>query len=155
MARGLYYRSSGNSKLEGRSMKTKITLLAIAVIAVAVLSVAALSRAHSKTENAMTAPVANSIYDFTLKDIDGKEASLSQYHGKVLLLVNVASRCGFTPQYEGLEKVYLKYKDRGLIILGFPANNFGAQEPGTNEEIKTFCSLKYSVTFPMFAKISV
>ncbi len=133
-------------------MKRRITVIAFAVIGVAVLTVAALSRANDKTETAM---VANSVYDFTLKDIDGKDASLAQYHGKVLLLVNVASRCGYTPQYEGLEKVYLQYKDRGLVILGFPANNFMGQEPGTNEEIKSFCSLKYNVTFPMFAKISV
>ena len=133
-------------------MKTKIMMIALAVVGAAVLSIAALSRANDKTE---TATVANSVYDFTLKNIDGKEASLAEYRGKVLLLVNVASRCGLTPQYEGLEKVYLKYKDRGLVILGFPANNFGGQEPGTNEEIKSFCSLKYNVTFPMFAKISV
>jgi len=133
-------------------MKTKIALVALAVMGAAVVSIAALSRANDKME---AATVANSIYDFTLKDIDGKDAALAQYRGKVLLLVNVASRCGFTPQYEGLEKVYLKYKDRGLVVLGFPANNFMSQEPGTNEEIKTFCSLKYNVTFPMFAKISV
>ena len=132
-------------------MKTKITLVALALISVVGASLA-LSRANDKTEKAT---VANSVYDFTLKNIDGKEASLAQYRGKVLLLVNVASRCGLTPQYEGLEKLYLKYKDRGLVILGFPANNFGAQEPGTNEEIKTFCSLKYNVSFPMFSKISV
>ena len=133
-------------------MKRKITVIALAVIGAAVVSVVALSRANDKTE---AATVANSVYDFTMKDIDGKDTSLAQYRGKVLLLVNVASRCGFTPQYEGLEKVYLKYKDRGLVILGFPANNFMSQEPGTNEEIKTFCSLKYNVTFPMFSKISV
>src|SRR5689334_9183822 len=133
-------------------MKTKINLIALAVIGAAVVSVVALSRANDKTE---AATVANSVYDFTMKDIDGKETNLAQYRGKVLLLVNVASRCGYTPQYEGLEKVYLKYKDRGLVILGFPANNFMGQEPGTNEEIKTFCSLKYNVTFPMFSKISV
>jgi glutathione peroxidase len=97
----------------------------------------------------------NSIYDFSLKDIDHKEVSLSQYRGKVVLVVNVASRCGYTPQYEGLQKVYMKYKDRGFVILGFPANNFMAQEPGTDEEIKTFCSAKYNVTFPIFSKISV
>jgi len=133
-------------------MKRKITVIALAVIGAAVVSVVALSRTNDKME---AATVANSVYDFTMKDIDGKETNLAQYRGKVLLLVNVASRCGFTPQYEGLEKVYLKYKDRGLIILGFPANNFMSQEPGTNEEIKTFCSLKYNVTFPMFSKISV
>lgn len=133
-------------------MKTKINLIALAVIGAAVVSVVALSRANDNTE---AATVANSVNDFTMKDIDGKETNLAQYRGKVLLLVNVASRCGYTPQYEGLEKVYLKYKDRGLVILGFPANNFMGQEPGTNEEIKTFCSLKYNVTFPMFSKISV
>jgi glutathione peroxidase len=99
--------------------------------------------------------VVQSIYDFTLKDIDGKDTNLGTYKGKLLLLVNTASRCGFTPQYEGLEKLYEQYKDRGLVVLGFPANNFLGQEPGTNAEIKQFCSSKYAVTFPMFAKISV
>jgi glutathione peroxidase len=98
---------------------------------------------------------AASIYDYTLNSIDGGAAPLSAYKGKVLLLVNVASKCGFTPQYKELEAVYEKYKDQGLVVAGFPANNFGAQEPGTNEEIKTFCTRKYSVTFPMYSKISV
>jgi glutathione peroxidase len=98
---------------------------------------------------------ASNVLDFTLNSIDGKPAPLSQYQGKVVLIVNVASRCGYTPQYEGLEKVYEKYKDKGFVILGFPANNFGGQEPGTNEEIKTFCSSKYSVKFPLYSKISV
>jgi glutathione peroxidase len=93
--------------------------------------------------------------DFVMKDIDGKDAKLSDYRGKVVLLVNVASKCGFTPQYEGLEALYKTYADRGLVIIGFPANNFGGQEPGTNDEIKAFCSSKYSVTFPMMSKISV
>jgi glutathione peroxidase len=95
------------------------------------------------------------IYDFVLKSIDGKEVKLDLYRGKALLLVNVASQCGYTPQYEGLQKIYLKYKDQGFMILGFPANNFGAQEPGTDQEIKAFCSTRYHVTFPMFSKISV
>jgi glutathione peroxidase len=95
------------------------------------------------------------IYGFTLNSIDGKPAPLADYKGKVVLLVNVASQCGYTPQYSGLEATYEKYKDQGFVILGFPANNFGAQEPGTNEEIKTFCTRKYSVTFPMYSKISV
>ena len=105
----------------------------------------------------MTASVfgASSVHEFTLNSIDGKPAPLSAYQGKVVLIVNVASRCGFTPQYAGLEALYEKYKDRGFAILGFPANNFGSQEPGTNEEIKTFCSSKYNVTFPMYSKISV
>ena len=98
---------------------------------------------------------AASIYEFTLNSIDGAPAPLAAYKGKVLLLVNVASKCGFTPQYTELEAVYEKYKDKGFVIAGFPANNFGAQEPGTNEEIKTFCTRKYNVTFPMYAKISV
>lgn len=98
---------------------------------------------------------ASNVYDFSLKSIDGAVAPLSAYKGKVVLVVNVASRCGYTPQYEGLEATYRKYKDQGFVVLGFPANNFGAQEPGTDEEIKTFCSSKYNVTFPMFSKISV
>ena len=98
---------------------------------------------------------ARSVYNFTLKSIDGKPVSLSEYHGKVLLLVNVASKCGFTPQYTALESLYEKYKDRGLVIVGIPANNFAGQEPGTNEEIKKFCSTKYNVSFPMMAKVSV
>ncbi|HEX8070220.1 MAG TPA: glutathione peroxidase [Pyrinomonadaceae bacterium] len=95
------------------------------------------------------------VYDFTLKDVSGKDVSLAQYRGKVLLLVNVASKCGYTPQYEGLQKVYARYQERGFLVLGFPANNFGGQEPGTNEEIKEFCRINYGVKFPVFAKISV
>jgi glutathione peroxidase len=96
-----------------------------------------------------------SIYDFNLKTIDGQPTSLKAYHGKVVLLVNVASKCGFTPQYAGLESLYEKYKDRGLVIVGVPANNFAQQEPGTDAEIKKFCSNKYNVTFPMMSKVSV
>jgi glutathione peroxidase len=96
-----------------------------------------------------------SVYDFTLNSIDGQPSPLSSFKGKVVMLVNVASKCGYTPQYSALESTYEKYKDRGLVIVGIPANNFGAQEPGTNEEIKTFCSRKYNVTFPMMAKVSV
>ena len=98
---------------------------------------------------------AASVYEFTLNSIDGAPAPLAAYKGKVLLVVNVASKCGFTPQYTQLEAVYEKYKGQGFVIAGFPANNFMAQEPGTNEEIKTFCTRKYSVTFPMYSKISV
>jgi glutathione peroxidase len=93
--------------------------------------------------------------DFKLKSIDGKDMDLAQFKGKAVLLVNVASKCGFTPQYKDLEAVYEKYKDKGFVIVGFPANNFGAQEPGTEAEIKQFCSSKYNVTFPMTSKISV
>jgi glutathione peroxidase len=103
----------------------------------------------------MSLPAASSVHEFTLNSIDGTPVPLSGYKGKVVLIVNVASRCGFTPQYTGLEALYEKYKDQGFVIVGVPANNFGAQEPGTNEEIKTFCSRKYNVTFPMMSKVSV
>lgn len=98
---------------------------------------------------------ASNIYDFTLPSIDGKPMPLADFKGKVVLLVNVASRCGYTPQYAALESLYEKYKDQGFVIVGFPANNFMGQEPGTNEEIKTFCSRKYNVTFPLYSKVSV
>ena len=93
--------------------------------------------------------------DISLKDIDGKETSLKAFDGKVLLIVNVASKCGNTPQYKDLEAAFGKYKDQGLVIMGFPCNDFGGQEPGTNAEIKTFCSSNYSVTFPMFDKVAI
>jgi len=96
-----------------------------------------------------------SLYDFEARTLQGQPAPLSNYRGKVLLIVNTASKCGFTPQYEGLEALYRKYKDRGLEILAFPCNQFGAQEPGNAEEIASFCSLTYDVTFPMFGKIEV
>lgn len=95
------------------------------------------------------------ISEFTVKDINLKEVKLSTYKGKVLLVVNVASKCGFTSQYAGLQKIYEMYKDQGLEVLGFPCNDFGGQEPGTNEEIKNFCSLNYEVTFPMLDKVQV
>ena len=103
----------------------------------------------------LTAMGASSVHEFTLKAIDGKPVALSHFKGQVMLLVNVASQCGYTPQYEGLEKLYETYKARGFVIAGFPANNFGGQEPGTDNEIQTFCKSKYGVTFPMFSKISV
>ncbi|ARS27133.1 glutathione peroxidase [Sphingomonas sp. KC8] len=95
------------------------------------------------------------IYDFTAKTIDGADVPLADYRGKVLLIVNTASKCGFTPQYDGLEKLHEAYADRGLAVLGFPCNQFGAQEPGDEAEIANFCTLKYDVKFPMFAKIDV
>ncbi|MCS6819041.1 MAG: glutathione peroxidase [Chitinophagales bacterium] len=100
-------------------------------------------------------PPVQSVHEFTMKTIDGKELSLSTFKGKVLLIVNVASKCGLTPQYKEIEALYRKYKDKGLVVLGFPANNFLGQEPGTDKEIKEFCTTKYDVTFPMFSKISV
>jgi glutathione peroxidase len=104
---------------------------------------------------AASALSAASIYDYTINSIDGKPTPLSSYKGKVVLLVNVASRCGYTPQYTGLELLYEKNKDKGFVIVGVPANNFMSQEPGTNEEIKTFCKSKYDVQFPIMSKVSV
>ena len=103
----------------------------------------------------VAADAAGTIYDIPLKDIDGNATSLKPYQGKVLLIVNVASKCGFTPQYAALEALFQKYKDQGLVVLGFPCNQFGHQEPGTDAEIKQFCTSKYDVTFPMFDKIDV
>jgi len=120
----------------------KILILLILLVAVLIFQV-------------ISACAAESIYDLPLKDIDGKDTSLKPYQGKVMLIVNVASKCGFTPQYTTLEALHQKYKDRGLVVLGFPCNQFGGQEPGTDAEIKQFCSSKYNVTFPMFDKIEV
>ncbi len=99
--------------------------------------------------------MAADIYDFKVTTIDGEETTLAAYKGKALLIVNTASRCGFTPQYQSLQTLYDKYREQGFEVLGFPANNFMGQEPGTNEEIKQFCSTKFRVKFPMFSKISV
>lgn len=99
--------------------------------------------------------MATAIQDIPLKTIKGEDAKLGDYAGKVLLLVNVASKCGLTPQYEALEKLYKDYKAKGVVVMGFPANNFGAQEPGTEAEIRDFCTTNFGVDFPMFAKISV
>jgi glutathione peroxidase len=95
------------------------------------------------------------LYDISAKRLDGSSGDLSEYRGKTLLIVNVASRCGFTPQYAGLEALYRKYGDRGFVVLGFPCNQFGSQEPGSEAEIGSFCSSTYDVTFPMFAKVDV
>jgi glutathione peroxidase len=94
-------------------------------------------------------------HDFTATDIDGTQQSMAAYRGKLVLVVNVASKCGFTPQYKGLEAVFRQYQDRGLVILGFPCDQFGHQEPGDEKEIREFCSLNYDVSFPMFAKVEV
>ena len=96
-----------------------------------------------------------SIYDFSAKTLDGNDEKLEKYRGKTLLVVNVASKCGFTPQYEGLEALYRKFKGQGLVVLGFPCNQFGGQEPGREDEIREFCRAKYGITFPLFAKIDV
>jgi len=102
-----------------------------------------------------SSPAANSVHEFEVKNIDGQAVSLAGYKGKVVLFVNVASRCGYTPQYSGLESLYKKYKDQGFVIVGVPANNFGGQEPGTDADIKQFCTRTYNVTFPMLSKVSV
>jgi glutathione peroxidase len=99
--------------------------------------------------------VAQTIYDFQVTTIEGKKISLDSFRGQVLVIVNVASRCGFTPQYKGLESLYKSYKEQGFSVLGFPCNQFGSQEPGSEEEIKSFCSLTYDVSFPLFAKVEV
>ena len=118
--------------------------------------VAAIAGIYYFSNSAPTAELkTKSILEFKMKDIDGNDVKLKKYKGNVLLVVNTASKCGYTPQYEGLEAIYAKYKSQGFYVLGFPANNFGAQEPGTATEIKEFCTSKYKVTFPMFAKISV
>jgi glutathione peroxidase len=126
----------------------KIILLILMIATVSAVIVAQKNTKEVKMEN-------KSIYDFTVKSIDGKDVHLSDYKGKVLLIVNVASKCGFTPQYKGLEELYRKYQKDGLEILGFPCNQFAGQEPGSNEEIKNFCKTTYDVTFPMFDKIDV
>lgn len=103
----------------------------------------------------MTHDAATSVYEFTAIDIDGETRAMDTYRGKVLLIVNVASKCGFTPQYSGLEKLWREYGPRGLVVMGFPCDQFGHQEPGNESEIKEFCSLSYEVSFPMFAKVDV
>ncbi len=115
----------------------------------------ALQQASAQGARKASATKPHGVLDFTMNTIDGKSQPLSAYRGKVLMIVNTASQCGFTPQYETLQKLYETYKDRGFCILAFPANNFGAQEPGTNDEIKKFCSTKYHTTFELFGKISV
>lgn len=107
------------------------------------------------TAVAVAADKGESVLDLTVKNIKGQDVNLSEYKGKVLLVVNTASECGFTPQYEGLEKLHETYADQGLVILGFPSNDFGKQEPGTNEEIAEFCTSTYKVKFPMFSKVVV
>ncbi|REJ78322.1 MAG: glutathione peroxidase [Acidobacteria bacterium] len=134
----------------------KISGLLIAVLLFAFMAAAyGLGFFNSASEVKAKPVTAKSFYEFEVLDIDGNKVSLSKYKGKVVMFVNTASQCGYTPQYAGLQKIYDQYKDRRFVILGFPANNFNGQEPGTNEEIKEFCTLRYKVTFPMFAKISV
>jgi glutathione peroxidase-family protein len=132
-------------------MKTTI-LLALVIITICLVVGKQL---HAAKEMIAKKKTRTTVYDFPLKTIDGEDITLEDYKGKLLLIVNVASRCGFTSQYKGLEKLYQDYKDQGLVVIGFPANNFGSQEPGSNEEIQRFCSTTFNVSFPMMAKISV
>jgi glutathione peroxidase len=134
-------------------------IIKIAIVALLLIAAAGVALAYKYgfilNPSPSAPPKEKSVYEFTMKDIDGQDVKLDAYRGKVVMIVNVASKCGFTPQYDGLEALYQKYRDQGFVILGFPANNFLSQEPGTEAEIKEFCSTKYHVTFPMFAKVSV
>ena len=134
-------------------LKISIALVSIAALGVTGWYLFGKSKTIILSETGKTGT--KSFFDFKLKDIDGKERSFSEFKGKVVVIVNVASKCGNTPQYEDLESLYKTYNSKGVVVLGMPANNFAGQEPGSDSEIKTFCSTKYGVTFPMFSKISV
>jgi glutathione peroxidase len=138
-------------------MKLKLMVVIIAALAVAAGGSFFLTRGGCACGEDVGAAAAEgkTLYDYTVKDAKGRDVKLADYRGKVVMLVNVASKCGYTPQYDGLQKIYEQYKDRGFVVLGFPANNFGGQEPGTDEQIQDFCRLNYGVTFPVFSKISV
>ncbi|MEY4166446.1 MAG: glutathione peroxidase [Blastocatellia bacterium] len=133
-----------------RYFGTALSMIAL----VAIIGLCGLLMTSARTAQPAALPAGSSIYEIPVRDIKGKALRLEQYKGKVMLIVNVASRCGYTPQYNGLQQLYDRYQSRGLVVLGFPANNFGGQEPGTDAEIAQFCSMKYSVSFPMFAKLS-
>jgi len=137
----------------------KKLLVVLTVVALSTISCyetgSAVKSPEPETAGSPESETVSGFYGFTVKDIDGNEITLEKFKGKLLLVVNVASKCGYTPQYEGLQKVYEKYKDKGFLVLGFPANNFAWQEPGSDSEIKQFCKLNFGVTFPMFSKISV
>lgn len=122
---------------------------------VVVLSIVVVSFSCTSETKESDKMMSENIYGFNVTDIDGNEVSLNEYEGKVLLIVNVASKCGYTKQYTGLQAIYEKYKDQGFVVLGFPCNQFGGQEPGTEKEIKEFCEANFNVTFPMFSKIDV
>ena len=122
-------------------------LAAIALLMVITVQLKAVGSAHLESEK--------SVYNFKVKDIDGKDVELKEYKGKVMVVVNVASKCGYTPQYTDLQTIYKEFKEKGVEVLGFPANNYGGQEPGTEADIKEFCTTNFNVTFPMFSKVSV
>jgi glutathione peroxidase len=157
VARGVFIKHTPLLRLHllGKATLMMISFSTLAERGIAILMLAAALPAGVPVRAAGGGSTPASVLDFTMKNIDGKDVPLSAYKGKVLLIVNVASECGYTPQYKGLEALYREFKDRGFVILGFPANNFGAQEPGTDQEIKNFCSTQYDVTFDLFSKISV
>ena len=136
-------------------MNHTILALGLAVLAACVTGCSEPKQASVPAPAPAVAAAKSEALNFKMEDIDGKPVDLEQYAGKTVLIVNVASKCGNTPQYDPLEKLYTKYKDKGFVVLGFPANNFGGQEPGTNAQIKEFCSETYKVNFPMFGKTSV
>ena len=133
-------------------MKSQISLLILMAV---LITVSFYNYGYTKSKRKKAAAIKKSLYHISIKDITGKRVSLSQYKGKALLIVNVASRCGFTKQYKGLQSLYEKYQDKGLVVIGVPSNDFGKQEPGTNDDIKTFCTTNFNVTFPMMSKVSV
>lgn len=135
-------------------MKKPLMILALGLTAL-LLSCTPKTEAEESNTQSVEQTSASSIYDFTMKDIDGKDVPLSKYKGKVVVIVNTASKCGLTPQYADIEAFYKEYQNSGVVVLGFPANNFMGQEPGSDAEIKSFCSANYGVSFPMFSKISV
>jgi glutathione peroxidase len=135
--------------------KTLVAAVLATVIGAAAVTVTAAESGAKDGAPAADVKEAGSPLDFAVKDIDGKETDLSRFKGQVVMIVNVASKCGYTPQYKALEAMYEQYKEKGFVIVGFPANNFKFQEPGTNAEIKAFCTGKYNVTFPMMSKVSV
>jgi len=135
-------------------MKTLLQILFLLALSVTTVS-AAKSKGLPQDNKKGKSPAKVDVMQIPFNTIEGKATSLDAYKGKVILIVNVASKCGHTPQYKGLEQLYEKYKDKGFVILGFPANNFGNQEPGTDQEIQKFCTLTYNVTFPMMSKVSV
>jgi glutathione peroxidase len=140
--------------MEDKLMKTLLQILFLLGLSVTTVS-AAKSKGLPEDNKRGKLPAKVEVMQIPFNTIEGKATSLDAYKGKVILIVNVASKCGHTPQYKGLEQLYEKYKDKGFVILGFPANNFGNQEPGTNQEIQKFCTLTYNVTFPMMSKVSV
>ena len=142
--------------MKNKTNKMTKRILLLAVITLFTVTSYACSK-RTETQNNMTTKKSDpiNVSDVKVKTMDGQEKSISDFKGKVLLIVNVASKCGYTPQYEGLEKIYEKYKDKGFEILAFPCNDFGGQEPGTNEEIQSFCKSTYNVTFPLFDKVKV